>query len=97
MPSGSTRGMFSSKPPPVMWASALIGWVGRQRGQHVFHIQAGGLHDGLFEGLAVQRGGSVGACAFNALAHQAEAVGVHAAAGQAQHHVAGFHARRSGF
>ena len=25
VPSGSTRGMFSSKPPPVMWASALMG------------------------------------------------------------------------
>ncbi|MCY1212281.1 hypothetical protein D9M72_240140 [compost metagenome] len=25
VPSGSTRGMFSSRPPPVMWASALIG------------------------------------------------------------------------
>ena len=25
IPPGSTRGMFSSKPPPVMWASALIG------------------------------------------------------------------------
>ena len=24
MPSGNTRGIFSSKPPPVMWASALM-------------------------------------------------------------------------
>ncbi len=27
-----------------------------QRGQHVFHIKPRGRHDGLFEGLAVQRG-----------------------------------------
>ena len=24
LPAGSTRGMFSSRPPPVMWASALM-------------------------------------------------------------------------
>ena len=46
VPSGSTRGMFSSRPPPVMWASALIGWAASAR-QHVLHVQARRLHDGL--------------------------------------------------
>ena len=59
-----------------------------QRSQHVLHIQSGRAHDGLFEGHAIERGGRVGAGALNALAHQAKTVGVHAVAGQAQHHVA---------
>ena len=65
--------------------------VGGQGGQHVLHIQAGRLHQGLFEGLAIQGGGRVCTGTLDALAHQAEAIAVHAAAGQAQHHVAGFH------
>ena len=57
--------------------------------QHGFDIKAGRLHQCLPKWLAVQRGGRIVACAFDAFAHQTEPVGVHAAAGQTQHHVAG--------
>jgi hypothetical protein len=78
--------MFSSKPPPVMWASALM----PDEDPGVFHVEARGFHQRLFEGLAVKRSRRAAASAFNAFAHQAEAIGMHAAAGQTQHHVAAF-------
>ena len=65
--------------------------VGSQRGQHVLHIQAGRLHDGLLEGPAVQGGRQIARSTLDALAHQAEAVGVHTTGCQTQHHVAGFY------
>ena len=42
-----------------------------------------------FDRLAIERGWGAGARTLNALAHQAEAVGVHTAAGQAEHDVPG--------
>jgi hypothetical protein len=57
MPLGNTRGMFSSKPPPVMWASfdtrcdRAVFSVSSQCGQHVQHIQTGWLITRLFERL----------------------------------------------
>ena len=74
-------------------AAAFFHRVRRQRGQHGFDVQARGLHQGLAKRLAVQR------CrqrarpfgARNALAHQAEAVGMCATGCQAQHHVARAH------
>ena len=65
--------------------------VGSQGREHIFHIQAGGLHQRLFEGFAVQRGRGVATRALNAFAHQAKAVAVHAVRGQAQHHVTRAH------
>ena len=37
-PSGSTRGGFSVRPPPVIWASAVHA-AGADRGQRLFHIK----------------------------------------------------------
>jgi hypothetical protein len=44
--------------------------VGSQRSQHVFHVQARGHHQGLFEGLAIEHGGRLAARALDAFAHQ---------------------------
>ena len=59
----------------------------RQRRQHVLDVQPRRLHQGLLERLAVEHGGQISAGALDAFAHQAEAVGMHAAGGQAEHHV----------
>ena len=63
--------------------------VRRQGRQHALDIQPGRRHHRLAERLPVQRGRQRVAGALNAFAHQAEAVGVHAAGPQAQHHITG--------
>ena len=63
-----------------------------QGGEHVFHVQAGGFHQRLFKGLAVERKGQLVTRPLDALAYQAKSIGMHAVRCQAQHHVSGAHA-----
>ena len=46
---GSTRGMFSGKPPPVMCASALMPRVAPQRGEQRLDVDAGRLEQRVAE------------------------------------------------
>ena len=59
--------------------------------QHVFDVQAGRRHQGVFKRFAVQRGWRCAVRAFDALAHERKTVGMQAAGGQAQHNVADSH------
>ena len=51
--SGSTRGMFSVRPPPVMWARACTGTCAEQR-QHGLDVDARGREQRVAQRLAVQ-------------------------------------------
>ena len=54
-PSGSTRGMLSMRPPPVMWASALMPCRPCGAPQQRLHVDAGRLEQRLGQRLAARR------------------------------------------
>ena len=91
-PSASTRGRFSTSPPPVMCASALTPPAGDRR-EAAADVDPGRRQQRLGRGRARAPRGSASAsarpCSRSTSAHQREAVGVHARRGEAQHDVAG--------
>ena len=98
-PSGSTRGMLSGKPPPVMWASALMPRGRAERGEQRLDI------DARRRRAAPRRASAPGANGAGVVpgeaarlddpAHQREAVGVHARRGEAEDDVARPRRRRA--
>ena len=89
-PSGSTRGIFSSRPPPVMWASAPILPFADQR-QQALHIDARRLEQDVAEQpVLVEQGRAVElpAVDLDQPADQREAVRMDARAGEAEDDVA---------
>ena len=60
---GSTRGMLSGKPPPVMWASALTAVGLADRGEAGLHVDAGRRQQRLAErALASSNGAGASPC-----------------------------------
>ena len=89
---GSTRGMLSGNPPPVMCASALTALVSRIAARQRLHVDARRREQRLAErALLVERRGRapLQPGSLDDLAHQRKAVGVHARRGEAEHDVAG--------
>ena len=58
--------------------------------QHRLHVEPGGRHDGIFEGLPIQCFRQLPLGALNAFANQAKAIGMHAMRAQTQHNIAWF-------
>ena len=90
MPSGKTRGIFSSKPPPVICAIAFT-WPVLHRLQRRLHINARGLQQGFAEfARFIERGRGVPRKFFvgDDFAHQREAVAVRATGRDAEYHIA---------
>ena len=89
---GSTRGMLSVKPPPVMWARPLTAPVSRIARRQRLHIEprrrqqrAAERHDRRERRRRIEAKPGL----LDDLAHQRKAVGVHARRGEADHRVAG--------
>ena len=84
--------MLSGKPPPVMWASALIAAGRADRGEHRLHIDARRLEQRLAEAAAGRerrrRRPTTSPEMLDDPAHQREAVRMHAGGGEAEQHVA---------
>ena len=91
--SGRTRGMLSMKPPPVMWARALMPMPALQRREQRLHVDAGRRRAAPRPACCPSSNGAGQvpgeAGDLDDLADQRIAVGVHARRGDGDEHVAG--------